>query len=148
MSGRSIQHVACFSQTAIPLDYFDILVIFGALFEELSKAQLSPFATISAEVPLFPHYQPRFSIKPWVMKRPLSNDYSLWVLIVICCVFFYSAPRKSEELKEKHSYYWGTRQQMLFGKVICDWLACLHGKSPEEAMDPIFGTLLNPTGGG
>jgi len=50
---------------------------------------------------------------------------------------------KSEVLENHHSFYWGTRQQMLFGKVICDWLA-EHKNAP---MDPIFGTLLNPTGG-
>ncbi|XP_066936888.1 uncharacterized protein [Clytia hemisphaerica] len=51
----------------------------------------------------------------------------------------------SEVLEGKHSFYWGTRQQLLFGKVVCDWLACrTESKNP---MDPVFGALLNPTGG-
>ena len=49
----------------------------------------------------------------------------------------------SEELHENHAKYWGTRQQLLAGKVICDWL-CEDHKPP---MDPIFGVLLNPTAG-
>uniref|UniRef100_A0A7M5XMM5 Uncharacterized protein n=2 Tax=Clytia hemisphaerica TaxID=252671 RepID=A0A7M5XMM5_9CNID len=52
----------------------------------------------------------------------------------------------SEVLEQKHSYYWGTRQQLLFGKVVADWLP-EHIKSKTSPMDPIFGTLLNPTGG-
>ena len=44
---------------------------------------------------------------------------------------------------EEHASYWGTRQQLLAGKVICDWL-CEDDKPP---MDPIFGVLLNPTAG-
>jgi len=52
---------------------------------------------------------------------------------------------ESEVLEENHSFYWGTRQQLLFGKVICDWLATQD--SEKASMDPIFGTLLNPTGG-
>lgn len=38
--------------------------------------------------------------------------------------------------------YWGTRQQMLSGKVIADWIDVTYGP-----MDPIFGILLNPTTG-
>ena len=38
--------------------------------------------------------------------------------------------------------FWGTWQQMLCGKVIADWL-----DPSQVALDPIFGVLLNPTGG-
>ena len=47
----------------------------------------------------------------------------------------------SEELE--HCDYWGSHQQLLSGKVICDWL-CEEDVLP---MDPIFGVLLNPTAG-
>uniref|UniRef100_A0A7M5WWB6 Uncharacterized protein n=1 Tax=Clytia hemisphaerica TaxID=252671 RepID=A0A7M5WWB6_9CNID len=53
---------------------------------------------------------------------------------------------ESEVLHQDHSFYWGTRQQMLFGKVIVDWLP-EHIETKTPPMDPIFGTLLNPTGG-
>ncbi|XP_066911020.1 uncharacterized protein [Clytia hemisphaerica] len=54
--------------------------------------------------------------------------------------------KQSESLKEANILYWGTRQQMLFGKVLCDWIN--RDKETEmETMDPIFGVLLNPTGG-
>lgn len=49
--------------------------------------------------------------------------------------------KKSEVLG--HDEYWGTRQQLLSGKVICDWL----DHDDQEPMDPIFGVLLNPTAG-
>ena len=44
----------------------------------------------------------------------------------------------SEELT--HIEYWATRQQLLSGKVVVDWLDLNYGP-----MDPIFGVLLNPT---
>ncbi|XP_066928844.1 uncharacterized protein [Clytia hemisphaerica] len=53
---------------------------------------------------------------------------------------------KSENLHDDHDFYWGTRQQMLFGKVIVDWLP-EHIETKTPPMDPIFGVLLNPTGG-
>ena len=49
----------------------------------------------------------------------------------------------SEELGEGNAEYWGTRQQLLAGKVICDWLS----EDDMPPMDPIFGVLLNPTAG-
>ncbi|XP_066930228.1 uncharacterized protein [Clytia hemisphaerica] len=49
----------------------------------------------------------------------------------------------SEELHEQHAEYWGTRQQLLAGKVICDWLS----EDDQPSMDPIYGVLLNPTAG-
>ena len=52
-------------------------------------------------------------------------------------------PKNPKSEKLKHKKYWGTRQQLLAGKVICDWL-CEDDKPP---MDPIFGVLLNPTAG-
>ena len=57
----------------------------------------------------------------------------------------------SEVLSDEHAFYWGTRQQLMFGKVISDWIEGLkkddgHGHG-SGAMDPIFGTLFNPTGG-
>ena len=37
---------------------------------------------------------------------------------------------------------------MLFGKVVADWLDKKDQKpSDEKPTDPIFGVLLNPTGG-
>jgi len=42
-----------------------------------------------------------------------------------------------------HNDYWGTRQQLLSGKVICDWLS----EDDKPPMDPIFGVLMNPTAG-
>ena len=39
--------------------------------------------------------------------------------------------------------FWGTRQQLLAGKVIADWLS----EDNKPPMDPIFGVLLNPTAG-
>jgi len=41
-----------------------------------------------------------------------------------------------------HEGYWGTRQQLLAGKVIADWLDVNNGP-----IDAIFGVLLNPTAG-
>ncbi|XP_057295352.1 uncharacterized protein LOC130623840 [Hydractinia symbiolongicarpus] len=38
--------------------------------------------------------------------------------------------------------YWGTRQQLLAGKVIADWVDQDNGP-----LDPIYGVLLNPTAG-
>lgn len=45
--------------------------------------------------------------------------------------------------KCEHQKYWGTRQQLLAGKVIADWLETKYG-----CLDPIFGVLMNPTAGG
>ena len=45
----------------------------------------------------------------------------------------------SEKLHTKK--FWGTRQQLLSGKVIVDWL------ETEISIDPIFGVLLCPCGG-
>ncbi|XP_066912933.1 uncharacterized protein [Clytia hemisphaerica] len=39
--------------------------------------------------------------------------------------------------------FWGTRQQLLCGKVIADWVNC----HLNESIDPIFGALLCPCGG-
>jgi len=48
----------------------------------------------------------------------------------------------------EHKGYWGTRQQMLAGKVICDWLESFDkDDDDDEPMDPIYGVLLNPTSG-
>eukprot|EP00111_Clytia_hemisphaerica_P002457 TCONS_00007030-protein len=52
----------------------------------------------------------------------------------------------SESCDDDHDFYWGTRQQMLFGKVIVDWLPD-HIENQSRPMDPIFGVLFNPTGG-
>ena len=42
----------------------------------------------------------------------------------------------------QHRKYWGSRQQLLAGKVISDWI------DPEGGpMDPIFGVILQPTAG-
>ena len=38
--------------------------------------------------------------------------------------------------------YWGSRQQLLGGKVIADWVDRDNGP-----LDPLFGVLLNPTAG-
>ena len=46
----------------------------------------------------------------------------------------------SEALETKT--YWGSRQQLLAGKVIADWVDCKNGP-----LDPIFGVLLQPTAG-
>jgi len=46
----------------------------------------------------------------------------------------------SEECE--HESYWGTRQQLLAGKVIGDWVDYKSGP-----IDAIFGVLLNPTAG-
>lgn len=46
----------------------------------------------------------------------------------------------SEECE--HEKYWGTRQQLLAGKVIADWIDIEKGP-----LDPIFGVLMNPTAG-
>ena len=40
------------------------------------------------------------------------------------------------------SEYWGTRQQLLAGKVIGDWVDRENGP-----LDPIFGVILQPTAG-
>jgi len=61
-------------------------------------------------------------------------------------VIYRKRGHKSETLEDEHSYYWATRQQMLFGKVIADWLP-EHLETKTRPMDPIFGVLLNPTGG-
>jgi len=57
----------------------------------------------------------------------------------------------SELLNDDHDYYWGTRQQLLFGKVIADWLEKQwkkeNGLEEENPIDPIFGVFFNPTGG-
>ncbi|XP_057304611.1 uncharacterized protein LOC130641704 [Hydractinia symbiolongicarpus] len=52
--------------------------------------------------------------------------------------------RKRGVISEKceHQKYWGTRQQLLAGKVIADWLETKYG-----CLDPIFGVLMNPTAG-
>ena len=42
-----------------------------------------------------------------------------------------------------HKYFWGTRQQLLCGKVIADWV----DTDRNTALDPIFGALLCPCGG-
>ena len=42
----------------------------------------------------------------------------------------------------KTKTYWGSRQQLLAGKVIADWVDRENGP-----LDPIFGVLLNPTAG-
>ena len=47
----------------------------------------------------------------------------------------------SQELKD-HKGYWGSRQQLLSGKVISDWVDKENGP-----LDPIFGALLQPTTG-
>ncbi|XP_057289977.1 uncharacterized protein LOC130612648 [Hydractinia symbiolongicarpus] len=47
----------------------------------------------------------------------------------------------SEELSHNKTY-WGSRQQLLSGKVIADWVDSFGGP-----MDPVFGVLLNPTSG-
>ena len=39
--------------------------------------------------------------------------------------------------------YWGTRQQLLCGKVIADWV----NPDCNSSLDPIFGALLCPCGG-
>ena len=41
-----------------------------------------------------------------------------------------------------HNSFWGSRQQMLSGKVIADWIDRKNGP-----LDPIFGVLLQPTTG-
>ena len=41
-----------------------------------------------------------------------------------------------------HTEYWGTRQQLLAGKVIGDWVDRDNG-----SLDPIFGAILQPTAG-
>lgn len=52
----------------------------------------------------------------------------------------------SEELH--HERYWGTRQQLLFGKVVSDWLDIRYKKPKDKPpTDPLFGSLMNPTGG-
>ena len=58
----------------------------------------------------------------------------------------------SQGLSDEHNHYWGTRQQMMCGKVIADWLEKREKKVKNstydaESFDPIFGVLLNPTGG-
>lgn len=62
--------------------------------------------------------------------------------------FFKKIYRLRNRLSDKldHDRYWGTRQQMLFGKVVADWLDKKEN-SDGVATDPIFGVLLNPTGG-
>ena len=46
----------------------------------------------------------------------------------------------SEQLTDLH--YWGSKQQLLAGKVVADWVA------PESGpLDPVFGVLLVPTAG-
>lgn len=44
----------------------------------------------------------------------------------------------SEELT--HTDYWASRQQLLSGKVVADWIDQDYGP-----LDPFFGVLLNPT---
>jgi len=44
----------------------------------------------------------------------------------------------SEELS--HNEYWASRQQLLSGKVVADWIDPDYGP-----LDPVFGILLNPT---
>ena len=78
----------------------------------------------------------------------LFSALSLTSLVDFTCIYpppFTIFSDKSEVLEDEHSFYWGTRQQLLFGKVICDWLATQNNE--KASMDPIFGTLLNPTGG-
>ena len=41
-----------------------------------------------------------------------------------------------------HNNFWGSRQQLLSGKVIADWVDPEHGP-----LDPVFGVLLQPTAG-
>ncbi|XP_066936890.1 uncharacterized protein [Clytia hemisphaerica] len=58
----------------------------------------------------------------------------------------------SQGLSEEHDHYWGTRQQMMCGKTIADWLEKREKKAKNstydaDSFDPIFGVLLNPTGG-
>lgn len=48
--------------------------------------------------------------------------------------------KKSEKMNTKK--YWGTRQQLLAGKVIADWVDVEGGP-----LDPIFGVLLQPNAG-
>ena len=54
----------------------------------------------------------------------------------------YSPVEPTDSLKETHYSYWGTRQQLRFGKVVADWIDKDYGP-----LDPIFGALLSPTGG-
>ncbi|XP_057304186.1 uncharacterized protein LOC130641407 [Hydractinia symbiolongicarpus] len=50
--------------------------------------------------------------------------------------------KESESLSDDS--YWGTRQQLLGGKIIADWVDASYGGGP---LDPIFGVMLNPTVG-
>ena len=47
----------------------------------------------------------------------------------------------SQEIKT-HNDFWGSRQQLLSGKVIADWIDPTNGP-----LDPVFGVLLQPTTG-
>eukprot|EP00794_Sanderia_malayensis_P020205 gene20205-22181_t len=48
--------------------------------------------------------------------------------------------RQSVSEMLNHREYWATRQQMLSGKVVADWIDPEYGP-----LDPVFGCLLNPT---
>ena len=55
-------------------------------------------------------------------------------------LYYFSISVASQRLD--HKKFWGSRQQMLAGKVIADWI------DPEGGnLDPIFGVILQPTGG-
>jgi len=55
---------------------------------------------------------------------------------------YHKRGRKSDELPSSAKRYWGTRQQLLAGKVIGDWVDRENGP-----LDPVFGVMLNPTAG-
>lgn len=58
----------------------------------------------------------------------------------LCYHFRYFYVGLSDQLN--HSNYWGTRQQLLAGKIIADYIDPDYGP-----LDPIFGVLLCPVAG-
>ena len=78
----------------------------------------------------------------------MNNNVYYYSLILISqnregnCFFRSIFLNLEPSLVLEHSSYWGSRQQLMAGKVIADWVDRENG-----ALDPVFGILLQPTAG-
>ena len=74
--------------------------------------------------------------KKWYILNLVCRSESAKTFILFDILFLVSSERLD------HKKFWGSRQQMLAGKVIADWI------DPEGGpLDPIFGVILQPTAG-